>query len=237
MKVLICDDDLNIVEDINQMLDNYSKEDPISFTVKSFTDSQKAFEDSDKYDIAFIDVKMPKVNGLSLTTQLKKNNRHIIIFIITSYDCYLDDAMDLEVFRFITKPIDSNRFVRSLTAAINRYQSITQKITLEYYDECYTVYTSDILYITTEGTKAVIVTRNKKYRSNKRISYWKEKLKDTDCFTSPHHSYLVNLMYVTKFTKTIVTLKLDSKGKEFELPISQRSHSDFKRKFFSYMRS
>ncbi len=100
--------------------------------------------------------------------------------------------MDLDVFRYLSKPIDNNRFFRALNTAINYFHSNTQIITLEYYDECYSVFTSDIVYITIEERKAAIITRQKKFYTNKKLSYWKEKLKDYDYFAQPHYSYLVN---------------------------------------------
>lgn len=54
---------------------------------------------------------MPGVNGLSVTKHLQTLNPNIIVFIVTSFQGYLDDAMDLKVFRFLSKPIDENRFL------------------------------------------------------------------------------------------------------------------------------
>lgn len=178
-------------------------------------------------------IEMPQVNGLTLAAHLKAFNSNIIIFIITSHESYLDDAMDLDVFRYLSKPIDNDRFFRALNTAINYYHSNTQIITLEYYDEYYSVFTSDIVYITTEERKAVIITRQKKYYTNKKLSCWKEKLKDYDYFAQPHYSYLVNLRYVSDFNKTQLNIKVDLKTET--LPISQRNYSNFKKAYFAYI--
>lgn len=69
--------------------------------------------------------------------------------------------MDLDVFRYLSKPIDNDRFFRALNTAINYYHSNTQIITIEYYDEYYSVFTNDIVYITIEERKAVIITQQK----------------------------------------------------------------------------
>ena len=197
------------------------------------TETEKKNISNISYDMAFIDIEMPLVNGLTLSAQLKKVNSNIIIFIITSHDAYLDDAMDLDVFRYLSKPIDKDRFFRALNTAINYYHSNTQIITLEYYDECYSVFTSDIVYITIEERKAVIITRQKKFYTNKKLSYWKEKLKDYDYFAQPHYSYLVNLRYVSDFNKTELNINVDLKSET--LPISQRNYSNFKKAYFAYI--
>lgn len=173
MKVLICDDDKCIVDEIKNNLNTFSDKHRIAFDIDLFYNGVELLNSNISYDMAFIDIEMPLVNGLTLSAQLKKVNSNIIIFIITSHDAYLDDAMDLDVFRYLSKPIDNNRFFRALNTAINYYHSNTQIITIEYYDEYYSVFTNDIVYITIGERKAVIITQQKKYYTNKKLSYWK----------------------------------------------------------------
>ena len=221
MKVLICDDDKCIVDEIKNNLNTFSDKHRIAFDIDLFYNGVELLNSNISYDMAFIDIEMPLVNGLTLSAQLKKVNSNIIIFIITSHDAYLDDA------------IDNNRFFRALNTAINYYHSNTQIITLEYYDEYYSVFTSDIVYITIEERKAAIITRQKKFYTNKKLSYWKEKLKDYDYFAQPHYSYLVNLRYVSDFNKTELNINVDLKSET--LPISQRNYSNFKKAYFAYI--
>ncbi|MGN0005385.1 MAG: LytR/AlgR family response regulator transcription factor [Candidatus Gastranaerophilaceae bacterium] len=233
MKVLICDDDKYIVEEIKNNLNTFTDKHKIAFDIDSFYSGINPLNSNNRYDMAFIDIEMPQVNGLTLSAQLKKVNSNIIIFIITSHESYLDDAMDLDVFRYLSKPIDKDRFFRALNTAINYFHSNTQIITLEYYDECYSVFTSDIVYVTIENRKAVIITRQKKYYTNQKLSYWKEKLKGYAYFAQPHYSYLVNLRYVSGFNKTQLNIKMDLKNEM--LPISQRYYSNFKKAYFAYI--
>lgn len=232
MNILICDDDINIINHINKNLINYAKQKELCFKIDTFTNSKEASLGNTAYDIAFVDVEVPEIGGLELATILKQNNKNIIIFVITSYDSYLDDAMDIGVFRYITKPIDNARFFRGVSSALKRYQKSTQLITVEYYDEIYSIFTDDIVYITIEDRKAVIVTKTNKYSTNKRLSYWKEKLKSFTYFVQPHHSYIINLNYVSTFNKTDVVLEYSSN--KIILPISQRGYSGFKKAYFFY---
>ena len=233
MNVLICDDDLKIVQQIKNFLLKLSKQSTYNFDITCFSNGDSILDKQIKTDFAFIDIEMPLVNGLTLSAQLKRVNSNIIIFIITSHDAYLDDAMDLDVFRYLSKPIDNNRFFRALNTAINYYHFNTQIITLEYYDEYYSVFTSNIVYITIEERKAAIITRQKKFYTNKKLSYWKEKLKDYDYFAQPHYSYLVNLRYVSDFNKTELNINIDLRSET--LPISQRNYSNFKKAYFAYI--
>lgn len=233
MKILICDDDIRIIEEILKYLNAFSQKHRITFDVETFQNSTMAAKSDTDYDMAFIDVEMPSVNGLALTSLIKERNRNVIIFIVTSFDCYLDEAMDLDVFRYLSKPIDKERFFRALNTAVKHYHSNTQIITLEDYDECYTVFTKDIIYITTENKRSAIVTKQRKYLTNKRISYWKSKLTNVDYLVQSHYSYIVNMRFVTEFGKKDVCLEADNR--KFTLPISQRRYSDFKKTYFAYI--
>ncbi len=143
--------------------------------------------------------------------------------------------MDLDVFRYLSKPIDNDRFFRALNTAINYYHSNTQIITLEYYDEYYSVFTSDIVYITIEERKAVIITRQKKYYTNKKIKLLeRKKLKDYDYFAQPHYSYLVNLRYVSDFNKTQLNIKVDLKKLKLYLYL-EGTIQTLKRHIFAYI--
>jgi two-component system LytT family response regulator len=57
---------------------------------------------------------MPGLDGIYVGNELKKKEKDIIIFIITSYSEYLDEAMRFHVFRYLSKPIDRQRLFRSL---------------------------------------------------------------------------------------------------------------------------
>lgn len=232
--MLIYSDNINVINIIKQNLENFSNKHKIFFSIDQFCNNIGLSNNQKLYDIAFIDFETSGINGLNLITLLKKKNKNIIIFVITLYECYLDDAMDLGVFRYITKPIDNERFSRAIKAAVKFYHSNTQIITFEYYDECYSIFTSDILYITTENQKAIVITQKRRYITNQRISYWKNRLKDIAYFSQTHYSYIVNMQYITDFNKTEVHLCVNSE-KIIVLPISQRKYYNFKKRYFSYI--
>ena len=182
MNVLICDDDLKIVQQIKNFLLKLSKQSTYNFDITCFSNGDSILDKQIKTDFAFIDIEMPGVNGLSVTKHLQTLNPNIIVFIVTSFQGYLDDAMDLKVFRFLSKPIDENRF-----------------------------FTIDILYLTIENRKTKLVTKTQEFISNKKFDYWKNRLKSYGYFAQSHYSYIINLKNVTDFNKNEITLSFNSK--------------------------
>lgn len=234
MKALICDDEQKIVEQITKLLNIIFALKQISLDITSYNCGNDVINKNDKYDIAFVDIEMPGINGLSTIKHLQKINSNIIIFVVTSFSIYLDDAMDLNVFRYLSKPIDKDRFMKSINIAIDIYKKSTQCIVAETYDECTKIFTKDILYITIDNRKARIVTKNKKLLSKKNFDYWKKQLAEYDYFAQSHYSIIVNLKNVTNFSKTEITLSAG--GKEYtHIPISRRFYSSFKEAFYKYI--
>ena len=135
INILICDDDPIIVKQINKLLKNWSKQHNCNFLIESKNSGDFALNQNYSYDIAFIDIELPGISGLKLAEELKKYNPDIIIIVITSFQSYLDSAMKIRVFRYLSKPIEPNRFDKNLFEAIQEYQNISKNILVETKDE------------------------------------------------------------------------------------------------------
>lgn len=235
MNVAICDDNILIINQVTSFLKDYSKTNNYQFDIFCFNGSSEMLKSSRIFDMAYLDVEMPEVNGLELTKKLKDKNPNIIIFIITSHQGYLDDAMGLNVFRFLSKPIDKKRFLKNTSAAINLYKNNTQNIIIDSPDNCVNVFTNDIIYVTIDDKKVRIITKNEEYLSGKSFNTWKENLTRFPCFAQPHYSYIVNMNYIKSIRKTNVTLSSGGNTIDIDIPISRRYYNDFKTEFFKYV--
>ncbi len=63
---------------------------------------------SEKFDVIISDLKMPKMNGLQLLDQIKKNNYHGEVIIMTAFATIQNavEAIQLGAYDYITKPIE-----------------------------------------------------------------------------------------------------------------------------------
>lgn len=74
------------------------------------------------------------MSGLELAVELKKQNPDVLIIVLTSFQRYLDDAMRIHVFRYLSKPVDVNRFNKNLFDAVQEYRTLSKTIILETHD-------------------------------------------------------------------------------------------------------
>ena len=107
-------------------------------------------------DIVFLDVEMPGLSGIYIGNELKKKNEAVIIFVISSFSEYLDEAMRFHVFRYLSKPLERQRLFRNLRDALQVYHSTAAKLLIETRQGCYTVLASDIISIESLGRKITV---------------------------------------------------------------------------------
>ena len=157
MRILICDDDVLIIEQLQKYIINFFENIGVKCPeLVCFSDGESLLSDKGEKDILFLDIEMPGMNGIFVGNELKKANNNIIIFIVTSYSEYLDEAMRFHVFRYLSKPLDKQRFFRNMKDAVDLYNAITIKIPVETKQGMHTLPVSSVIAIEAQGRKITV---------------------------------------------------------------------------------
>ena len=215
--ILVCDDSAEIVEQVKKLLCSWERENSAGFNIDCRQSGKFILDGRHKYDIAFIDIEMPDMSGLELAAELKKQNPDVLII----------------VFRYLSKPIDVNRFNKNLSEAVQEYRTLSKTIILETHDIVKKIKTKDILYIENRRYGALLVTKDAEYATAVRLKDWIAKTGQPDCFIYSHASYIVNLQNVIDFSKDSVTLRKGD-GETVSVYMSQRKYPAFKKAFFNF---
>ena len=113
-KILIIDDDQSIRE---TLVNYFSKK---NYTMSSAEDGEQGLQKikEDHPDLVISDIRMPKLNGLSLLEKIKEYDPQINVIIITAHDDMQSTvkAMQLGAYDYIEKPLELER----LKVTINR---------------------------------------------------------------------------------------------------------------------
>lgn len=228
MKVLICDDDAlfsqKIYNNVKEIIDSFEQE--ADYTVITNSPALDVFDE--KFDMAFLDIEMPCRTGLEIARHLKNINSNIVIFIITAFDYYLDDAMDINVFRFLRKPVNPERLKNGIEKALKKLDTMNLSFFIKDTERTVKITPQEILYIEICGRGTKIITIHKHYNSSIPIEKWNQKL-NMPCFYRIHKSYIVNLDFITVYHRELVTV-----ANSDTIPIAYRKQSDFKKYFFNY---
>lgn len=228
MKIAICDDDSAYVKKIESVVRTTHAEKNIDARFDLISDSAQLHDSAETYDMAFLDIGMTPYNGLEIAARLKKRNRNIIIFFITSYDDYIDDAMDLHVFRYISKPLDARRLRAGVEKALKLIDRARISFLVKESGKAVCVFSKDIVFVEIAGRSTRVVTTQGEYNSENGIDFWDSKLA-APSFFRVHKSYIVNVHYATDYTRASVVLC----GK-YEIPIAYRKQAEFRHFFLNY---
>ncbi len=175
---------------------------------------------------------MSGMNGIYVGNELKKKNENTIIFIVTSYIEYLDDAMRFHVFRYLSKPIDKQRLFLNMKDALKLYHTNNYKLPIETKDGIYTCIASEIIFVEAFERSLTIHTLNGDFTTRKNISHWNHTL-HMPCFFQTHRSFIINMKYVTNFNHTLIYLY----NAQYTAYLAKRKYTKFKNAYFLYLES
>lgn len=121
-RIALVDDDRNILTSVSMALEAEG------FDVKTYNDGEEGLEGltSNPPDLAVLDIKMPRMDGMELLSKLRENSALPVIF-LTSKDDEIDEVLGLRMGAddYITKPFSQRLLVERIRALLRR-QSLKQ---------------------------------------------------------------------------------------------------------------
>lgn len=233
MRIVFCDDDKQQLGQLYEYVSEY-------FEARSemmpehilYSTGDELIRKERIADIAFLDIEMPGVNGIRVAAYLKEKNPNVLIFVVTSHLEYLDDAMRLQTFRYILKPINKKRLFSNLDDAMYQYNTFSKEIAICTAEGISVVSTQKIVCVEGAGHYTNVYTTDEGYRSRDSFGYWTELLK-LPCFFKTHRSYIINMKYVSKFNAKEILLRYSDKV--VRAKISRLNYSKFVDTYFAYL--
>lgn len=181
------------------------------------------------YDLAFLDIQMPGVDGITLGKDLKSRNSKLILFYVTAYSDYLDEAMDLQIFRYFYKPFDEKRLYASLDRAMEYLDESYVDIIVEGGKESVKIPVDDIVFVRRENRKITVFTVDNEYVCKSGFDEIISKLPNT-FFYLVHKSFLVNIHHITKYSYTEIYVG------DTRISVATRKQADFHKFWFDYVK-
>ena len=147
-----------------------------------------------KIDLVFMDIQMPKLNGIEFVKALAD---HPLIIFTTAYSEYALEGFELDVVDYLLKPISFPRFLKSVEKARSYLHSVNKEagISQDYFfikcnGKIENITTADVIYIEALANYVIIHTRQKKFVTYLTFSGILEQLPE-HLFVRIHKSYLV----------------------------------------------
>ncbi len=199
MKKLSC----IIVDDepvARKILQEFTEQVPYLELLGKFESAMKAeeFLKSNKPDIIFLDIEMPKVSGLQM---LKRINIESMVILTTAFPQYALDGYELDIIDYLLKPFAWQRFLKAVQKAkdFDEMKTLPKGATalppsyifIKSEKRIEKVELSDILYAEVLGNYVTICTERKKIIAYLTMKSLESQLSSSD-FIKIHQSFLVN---------------------------------------------
>ncbi len=229
MKIVICDDNLNIVGEVKCLLSEYSSSRNITLDISTFDNGKAVLDSNDNYNIAILDVEMPDMNGIALGEELRKHNKQIVLIYLTAHSQYLDSALNLNAARFFEKPIDKDRFFSGMDNALERIDNTTINFFIRDDKTQVRITAESIVYIEISHRKTKVVTEDKTYFTTHTLDYFKDRLVSS-IFAQPHKSYIINFNFITAYERDEIVL-----DGQYKISVSRSKQTELHKSFVRFM--
>lgn len=230
MRILICDDEPCYLEELYTHVREYMKNRFIDCEIVKTTDPMSVAESDDRFDLAFLDIQMSRLDGISLARELRRRNSKLALFFVTNYDEYQDDAMDLRAFRYFEKPFNVNRLYAGLDKAMEYIDGAYVDIFMSSNGTQSRILVDDIMYVMRDNRHVVMVTVHGSFITRESFDGWCSRLPAL-FFYQVHNSFLVNLHYVMTYSYSELVLT-----DETRISIASRKQAAFRKYWFEYLR-
>lgn len=226
LNVAVCDDEKIIANEICRLLLEFRPE----YSVDIYYSGKDILECQKIYDLIFLDIEMPEINGIKTAENLRKRQNSEFIIFLTSHTEYMPEAFKVKAFRFLNKPIELADFNESVCEA---EKEIFNNVKVSFVENGRTILINinDIVCIEAFGDGTYIYTKQEVMSSNMPLKYWIQKL-GNEHFYQVHRAYLVAFRYI----KSIDADKVLMHYMKESIPIARRKRSGFKTIFFEYIK-
>ena len=234
ISIAICEDNFASLSYIEQSVQKFLSARGYRGIISSYSSSfnlHNLIQEGILFELYFLDIDMPTVNGLTLASTIREADPGAVIMFVSAKEEYVFDAIKVQPFRFIRK----SHFQSDLSEALKEYLRLNQTekedtaITIEIQNEIYRFSVHDILYIQAKDNYLDIICDKKNTLIRYKISDM-EKLLQPYQFLRIHKSYLVNYRYIYALQGKTVTLENGTK-----LPVSRYRLCEVQTKFKEYI--
>lgn len=233
LTIAICDDNEIILDNETKVITSVLAKKGIEHTAKKFNDPQSLLSSQYTYDIVFLDIEMDNLNGIEAAKELRQRNDSCLIFFVTNYEEYLDEALNQHAFRFWKKPLDKNKLLYGIESAIRELKESKQLITIHIRNKKTQILSKNIIYIYVSRKLVHIVSVNGEIIAEDTYRDIYEQLVGSNDFCESNRGYCVNFRYVKYYTTN--TLFCGYRDEIYKLNISRRKYENFHLSFVNWI--
>ncbi|MDX8338462.1 LytTR family DNA-binding domain-containing protein [Draconibacterium sp. IB214405] len=230
IRVIIADDEEDAIEVLRNLFTDTGKVEVVQeisnpFKIESAVNKLKP-------DALFLDIEMPGQNGLSLLENIRSYNQELSVVYITAYHKYIKDAIKLNVYSYLLKPVDRQEVAEVVAKLIDLKQKRStpniNKLKLPVKGGYIYIKPEELLLLEADGNYTRLKTIDEEeYISSYNMGRLLNKLPSS--FFRINRGCVLNGEFIYKINKTNNTCLVRLNGGEIEFNVSGAFITEFNR--------
>lgn len=233
MRIAVCDDEKYFRDVICNAIEGFFKSLDIMCVPYPDGDSLiEAAEKGQRFDAVFLDIEMPKTDGMKTAAKLHEFSASLPVIFLTSHTEMAMDGYEVGAFRFLQKPLKEEKLWQALTDLKKLYKE-KKVISLKESGEEHFVSPEEIICAEADNNVVRFITCQREYRVRIKISEALNLLNGSaDYFCRIHRSVVVNLGHIVSHSTR--EIKLDN-GNVYS--VSKSCSEELKERLMQYIRT
>lgn len=234
IKIAFCDDDMEVLHQMNELLDRYRVEWNEDITYAAFQSPFELLTEIEKGirpDILFLDVVMPGQNGMDVAKEIRQYDTNMKIIFLTSSPEFAVESYSVGAYFYQLKPIWEESFFRLMDAVLAECEKKKKNsLILRSKDGITRIDLQQLEYCEVLGRKLLFHLENGAVlESAGSLDDLAGQLMQYNNFFRPHRSFLVNMEYIQNISSRSIKMVNDA-----EIPIPHGKCSEIKNTYMEY---
>ena len=221
VEIAICDDQKACINDVYHHVKKILAMKNIDVHYTPFLSGLALLESDIAFDIVFLDIEMPGMDGIEVGKRLRLKNENCKIIMVTSLKERYKDAFHFQAFRYVTKPIMPEEIEEAISSAVIIPLG-NDEIELFLNRAPYKFRQKDIKYVRAYNGYTEFAVGKDIYRREESLVTILQNL-DSRLFYQISRQHVINLKEVKGTDKNSVTVGSD------KLKVSTRAKKDFEK--------
>ena len=232
MRIALCDDQQDHLEQIRKLVLSWNNK-PCDLTVNCFDngDSLLQAHRTAPFDIIFLDVIMPLLDGMETARELRQADKIVKLVFLTTSPEYAVDAFGVKASKYLIKPLDPAKLHLCLDELSQEIQTAVRRICVKSPHALHRIAIADIEYVESQNKRILFVLAGgHTILSNEPLYAYEEKLTLEDGFFKCSRSFIVNIHRIDTFTSKEIRTQSGAR-----ISISRSCHQEFEKAYFSVL--
>jgi DNA-binding LytR/AlgR family response regulator len=230
IRIAIVDDEAEVRDILKSFIVEYSRTSGERFEVTTFSDGSEIVEGyKPEYDIIFLDIQMPKMDGMTAAEKIRSIDEDVIMIFITNMANYAIKGYSVNALDFVIKPVLPFAFSQQLAKAISQMKKKKDSfLVVQHSGGIVKLDLAKVTYFESMGHRITVHTLDEEYTFNDSLKNMEQKLPSSS-FTRCNNCYLVNLAHVESVNQDMATVG------GHKLKISRPRKADFMNALADYI--